>query len=177
MILDWRLGPDIPGIEIPRRCYCVADQPALLAGMSRPRAETPWNALAAIGFRWIVCLESEAPEYDPSPLGRLLCVEMEDLPCERDDLPRDPERERALIYRAVRATTGRLTAREGTIVHCWGGAGRTGVVLGCVLRWLGHPGDEIVRHLRLLQQERGKSVWHDRAWQAEFILTFQADLL
>ncbi|MFL6261011.1 MAG: tyrosine-protein phosphatase [Thermoanaerobaculia bacterium] len=177
MILDWRLGPNVPRIEIPRRFYCVATEPAPLAGMSRPRPGTPWNALAALGFRWIVCLESEAPDYDPSPLGRLLCVDLEDLECSCEEPPGDPEQERALIHRAVRATTERIMAREGTIVHCWGGSGRTGVVLGCVLRLLGHPGDEVVRHLRLLQRERGKSVWHDRAWQVELILTFQSDRL
>src|SRR4051794_36322334 len=117
MVLDWRLGPVVPGIEIPRRFYYVATEPALLAGMSRPRPETPWHTLGDVGFRWIVCLESEAPGSDPSPLGRLLCVDLEDLECSCEEPPRDPERERGLIHQAVRATAERIMAGEGTIVH------------------------------------------------------------
>ncbi len=167
MILDWRLGPPVPGADIPRRFYCVATQPGLLAGMSRPRPETPWHALAETGFRWVVCLESEAPEYDPFPLGRLLSVDMEDL--EGEQLPRDPERERTLIQRVVLVTAEKLAAGEGVIVHCWGGSGRTGVVLGCLLRLLGHPADDVIRHHRQVQQARGKGVWPEGSWQVDFI--------
>lgn len=166
MIIDWRLGPEVPGIEIPRRLYCVATEPAPLAGMSRPRATTPWSALATAGFHWVVCLESEA-HYDPAPVGRLLCVGMEDL--EGRQQPRDPEREHALICRAVAATMEALATGEGVIVHCWGGSGRTGVVLGCLLLHLGHSAEEVIAHLRSVQEARGKGVWSDHAWQVQLL--------
>jgi len=75
--------------------------------------------------------------------------------------------------RAIRlvacAIVGCLQQGEGVIVHCAGGRGRTGTVLGCVLRELGHPADEIVAFLDGIHKRRGKPGWPEAAWQREVV--------
>jgi hypothetical protein len=42
-------------------------------------------------------------------------------------------------------------------VHCWGGVGRTGVIVGCWLARHGHPGGKALLHLRELWKQCPKS--------------------
>ena len=41
---------------------------------------------------------------------------------------------RSLIHLAAEAVVGLLRRDEGVLVHCVGGTGRTGTVIGCALR-------------------------------------------
>lgn len=46
---------------------------------------------------------------------------------------------------------------ERVYVHCWGGVGRTGVIVGCWLARHGSPGEAALAHLRELWQQCPKS--------------------
>ncbi len=47
----------------------------------------------------------------------------------------------------------------GVIVHCVGGTGRTGTVLGCVLRELGKSANEIIDCLDTIDKARDRKGW------------------
>jgi ADP-ribosyl-[dinitrogen reductase] hydrolase len=55
-------------------------------------------------------------------------------------------------YAAVTNTIERGLDRGGVYVHCWGGVGRTGTVIGCVLADEGLGYDEIVERLAKLRE-------------------------
>lgn len=46
-------------------------------------------------------------------------------------------------------------------VHCWGGVGRTGTVIGCLLARHGAPGEEALDRLQELWSACTKSAWRD----------------
>lgn len=55
----------------------------------------------------------------------------------------------------------RRVAAGGTVyVHCWGGVGRTGTVLGCYLVRQGLTGDAALAELARLWSQMEKSSWH-----------------
>jgi len=171
--LDPRVDPlfDLPGLAVPDQFYSVATTPAPLAGMTLPPRETPWASLHGIGFRHVACLCSDRPLYDPTPLDWLVTVELCDLV--EQPLPEDPVTEERAIRLIASAIVGCLQQGEGVIVHCAGGRGRTGTVLGCVLRGLGHPADEIVAFLDGIHKRRGKPGWPEAAWQREVVERFE----
>lgn len=162
--------PRISGLRVPQDFYQVLRSPAPLAGMAYPFADLDWAELGAQGYRRVICLAGEQPGYDPSPLALSLAVQMEDLYSGLP--PRDPERETGLIHQAVQATLLALQAGEGVVVHCAGGTGRTGTVLGAVLRELGYPYLEIVHYLDELTHARGRPGWPESPWQADFIKNY-----
>lgn len=168
--LDPSLQLAIPflGLDVPRQFYRVIQSPAPLAGMTLPPSDTPWDRLHEFGFRHVVaCLCSDRPVYDPSPLEWLVTVELCDLA--EVPLPEDPvaeERANRIISRAILA---RLNAGEGVIVHCAGGRGRTGTVLGCVLRGLGYSATEVAAFLGAVHRIRGKGGWPEADWQREVV--------
>ncbi len=61
--------------------------------------------------------------------------------------------------------------RGGVIVHCLGGTGRTGTVLGCVLRELEFSADEVVSHLKEVNEAR-KRTWPESIWQEEMVRSY-----
>jgi len=132
----------IEGIETPRLFYLVLNDPAPLAGMSYPGMRMPWRRLYALGFRHVVCLCNAQVDYNPAPLRMLRKVEMEDL--HHGNGPLNPAMNEKLVLEAVEAINARLDNGEGVAVHCVGGTGRTGTVIGCVLplpralRWRGY---------------------------------------
>lgn len=162
----------IPELPAPEALYTVLLGPTLLAGMPHPTPATPWTALASVGFRHVVCLTSPVPAYDPAPLGLLHAVGLEDLYGGR--APRNSERELREIRLASDVVLRALQRGEGVIVHCEGGTGRTGTVIGLVLRGLGHSACEIVGYLDAVHRARGKAGWPESSWQAELLGSIDA---
>jgi len=159
--------PQVPGMHVPEQIYVVLQVPAMLGGMEMPRASTPWDLLAKLGFRHVVRLAKVTPCFDPDPLQVLRAVDLDDLA--DGGLPENPETERALIEEIAQQIANCLRAGEGVLVHCVGGRGRTGTVIGRVLRLLGYPAAEVVGFLNRIHQLRGKPGWPESSWQQELI--------
>ncbi len=159
--------PVIPGAVVPEDIYPVLAAPACLAGMRKPGDWTPWQALYDQGYHYVVNLRESNPSYEPAPLRVLYSARLEDL--EHGEDPTDPESELLLIGGAVQATQDALERSQGVVIHCWAGRGRTGTVLGCVLRALGFESDVVLNYLSVVQQARGATGWPEARWQADVV--------
>ena len=147
----------------PNRLFIVLEVPALLAGMAFPTADTDWVELHRRGFQELVRLHPG--RYDPAPLTAHEIL-LEDLVGGRK--PLDPASERDRVLDAARLATECVQRGEGVVVHCVGGTGRTGTVLGCALRYLGRDADEAVA---MIQAHRPH--WPESLWQEEVVRTVQ----
>lgn len=165
--------PKVSGIKMPWDLYIVFNEPSPLAGMSYPRSITPWKNLEKAGFTGVVCLCESKPDYDPSPLRMLYAMELQDL-CS-GGLPVNPDREEKMVREAVKAVMKGLNDGEGIIVHCIGGIGRTGTVIGCVLRELGVSADMAIDYLDQVNMERCVGNWSESKWQADMVRKYQCD--
>jgi protein-tyrosine phosphatase len=162
--------PSIPGLAVPDDFYWVLESPVPLAGMRYPTPRTPWHDLFATGFRRVICLEGQGPAYDPFPLTVGQRTSLQDL--YGGAIPRHAEREERLIHQAVWAVVRQWQAGEGVIVHCAGGTGRTGTVLGCVLRAVGVSPVRVIAYLDHLHRARGRAGWPESPWQAQVVQRF-----
>jgi protein-tyrosine phosphatase len=162
--------PPILGVEIPDELYWIIREPAPLAGMRYPWS-APWAEIAAAGFHHIVCLTSERPRYDPSPLRLACATTLEDL--FGGEYPRHPAEEERRIHVAVRVVLSKLRLGEGVVVHCEGGVGRTGTVIGCVLRDVGLSSPAVLAYLDAVNKARGMRGWPESPWQAHVVERFQ----
>jgi protein-tyrosine phosphatase len=158
--------PKVDGVKIPWDFYMVMDNP-LFAGMCYPYSGTSWDSLAKAGFSGVVCLCERRPKYDPYPLHLLYATMLEDL--FSGYRPRDPEGEEKRVRKAVEVVARGLRNGDGIIVHCLGGIGRTGTVIGCVLRELGYSADEAIGYLDEVNIDRRIGPWSDSEWQAEMV--------
>ena len=158
-------------MAMPAELYFLARVPVALAGMAYP-ARVDWNALHEEGLRRVVCLTHDgAPPYDPSPLA-VTAISLQDL--YTGVVPDDPAAERERIRRAATVVVDSLAAGDGVAVHCRGGRGRAGTVLGSALVLLGHEPDAVVHYLDRIHTIRGKGGWPESAWQAETVRSFRA---
>lgn len=155
----------ISEVDAPRDFYWVLKTPAPLAGMRYPRNGFPWNSLAEAGFSCVVSLHPG--DYNPSPLVLLFSEHLEDMI--HGGPPRDPPLQGTLIRKAVAAILCTIRDGKGVVVHCCGGRGRTGTVLGCTLRALGYDSETVINYLDRLHKARGKSGWPESSWQADFV--------
>jgi hypothetical protein len=57
------------------------------------------------------------------------------------------------------AIDGHIQQKRIVYVHCWGGVGRTGVIVGCWLVRHGHRGPSALARLHELWQQSGKSAF------------------
>lgn len=163
-LIDPQNMPNIPGLSVPHAFYWVLQSPAPLAGMRHPRRQNnPWEALRDAGFHTLISLTECT--VNPHPLTRGCTVELEDLVF--GDPPVNPAQEISNIRIAVDTALSHLTQGQGVIIHCYGGRGRTGSVLACVLRELGFTADESISHLDQVHRLRNKPGWPEAAWQAE----------
>ncbi|WP_144440324.1 protein-tyrosine phosphatase family protein [Limnochorda pilosa] len=163
-------GPHIAGLKIPSQLYWVLIDPIPLAGMRLPSSDWPWKALHDAGFDEVVSLHRG--RYDPRPLRLAFSAHLEDLVHGGD--PRDEGEQRTLVAQAVNAVMLGLESKHGIVVHCYGGRGRTGTVIGCVLRQLGFPAEDAISFLDRVHKERGKDGWPESEWQARLVRTWGA---
>jgi hypothetical protein len=56
-----------------------------------------------------------------------------------------------------------VSAGRLVYVHCWGGVGRTGTVVGCYLVRHGHTGDDALAEIARIWPTVGKVAWHPRS--------------
>lgn len=64
------------------------------------------------------------------------------------------------MTRIIDAIDAALEAGHTIYVHCWGGVGRTGTVVGCYLVRHGSTGDEALGQVRKLFRTTSQSLWH-----------------
>jgi protein-tyrosine phosphatase len=153
-------------LAVPADFYWVVRDPVPLAGMAYP-GRVDWAALAAEGLGHVVCLTDHVPRYDPAPLTHT-AVRLEDL--FSGGAPTDPAAEAARVGHAVDAVVDHLEAGTGVVVHCMGGRGRAGTVLGAALVRLGHDPDQVVDYLHRVHVGRGrKDGWPESTWQADVV--------
>ncbi|HXX40251.1 MAG TPA: hypothetical protein VEP50_19210 [bacterium] len=164
-LIDPQQAPTIPGVDSPAELYWVLQAPTPLAGMRYPRPDFPWKNVADAGFEYVVSLH--LGDYDPHPLKPLLTVQLEDLA--HGGAPLDPAAEQRSIVTVADAVVETLHAGHGVIVHCLGGTGRSGTVIGCVLRKLGYGAPEVVSYLDRLHKARGKTGWPESPWQGDLL--------
>lgn len=163
--------PAVAGLGVPNDVYWILRRPAPLLGMARPTPSTPWSALWDLGVRRVVCLTDDVPAYDPAPLAFSCAVGLQDL--YGGVLPERPEAEVKKVQAAAAAVVDALDHGEGVVVHCAGGTGRTGTVLGATLVALGIPAADAIAHIQAVNKLRGRS-WPESQWQLELLLRLQA---
>ena len=147
---------------VPDDLYWIARTPVALAGMSYPgRAE--WSLLASEGIGHVVCLTHDVAPYDPAPCT-LTAIRLQDQVS--GNPPADPERERELVEQAADDVVAHLERGIGVAVHCMGGRGRTGTVIGVALARLGHDPEAVIEYLHQLAVGRGRRGWPESPWQA-----------
>jgi hypothetical protein len=152
----------LAGAHMPGEIYWVARKPVAIVGMAFP-ARIDWALLAAEGVQHVVCLVGDDPPYDPSPLS-CTAVTLEDL-YTRPAGPTDAGRELERVERAAAAVVAAVDAGRGVAVHCRGGRGRAGTVLGVALVQLGLPAPDVVEWLMRLHRARGRGGWPESPWQ------------
>ena len=152
---------------VPDDLYWIARAPVALAGMSYP-GRADWHLLHEHGIGHVVCLTTDRPGYDPAPCT-LTAIRLQDLVSGGD--PDDPERERSLVADAAADVVAQLERGVGVAVHCMGGRGRTGTVIGRALVELGHEPENVVAHLDRIARARGRRGWPESPWQAAVILS------
>lgn len=172
IILPIHKMPVASGIQTPDQFYTIRQHPAPLAGMSHPgRNSFPANfpeSLAQLGFAHIICLTEANPTYPIAPLNRLGSVHLEDL--YGGGNPRNEQANRENILEMARLAVDRLRAGEGVVVHCLGGVGRTGTVLGAILIQLAYDPYQVVNELKQFNAQRGKH-WPESEWQSDLLLS------
>lgn len=150
---------------VPDDLYWVSRSPVALAGMAYP-GRADWSLLSGEGIGHVVCLTHDVAPYDPAPCT-ITAIRLQDLVS--GGPPVDPERERALVLEVAGDVVAHLERGVGVAVHCMGGRGRTGTVLGVALVQLGHEPDAIVDYLHDLAVGRGRRGWPESAWQADLV--------
>ncbi len=161
--------PSLDGVRVPQDLYVVLDDSYLLGGMRYPSFGVPWQQLYDKGFRGIVCLAGLGIPYNPRPLKVVFCEDLEDL-C-GGSYPRYPWDQEKLVRDAAAAALPWIRKGKGIIVHCAGGTGRTGTVLGCVIRELDYSADEAVNYLDEVNRARGRR-WPESPWQEEMVRSY-----
>lgn len=160
--------PQISSMDTPDTIYTVIRNPAILAGMRIPSCATPWKELYRIGLRQLICLTDSSPDYPVDPLTIAGHYPLQDL--YGGILPADPAVEFSRIQQASDQALSLITRHIGVVIHCTGGTGRSGTVIGCILKGLGYNTSIILSYLDQINRIRGaRRGWPESIWQAEAI--------
>ena len=159
---------DTPG-DLPARphgnCYWVVPG-QLLAGehpssTASAVAAARIDALLAAGVRQFVDLTAEGE--GPAPYAALLLARDPTVAHRRFAIPDFGVPTAALMRAALDAIYAAMGARETTYLHCWGGVGRTGTVVGCLLREQGYSAPEAFDLLERKWRAMEKRTRHPRS--------------
>lgn len=88
-------------------------------------------------------------------------------------VPCDPSAEFDRVTGAVAKVRELLDQGHGVLVHCEGGTGRTGTVVGAVLVSYAIAAVEVVRWLDEVHQLRGQPGWPESPWQRETLFAME----
>jgi len=161
--------PPLGGVRVPHDFWWAYAPPVPLAGMRYP-ARFDWKQAGESGFGTVVCLTGPEPGYEPAPLS-CFAVQLQDLA--HGEPPDDPAGELTLVRQAVEAVTVSLGKGDGVVVHCAGGTGRSGTVIGAALVALGEgfPG-EVAAWLDQVHRARHRRGWPESDWQRDVLGSF-----
>ena len=142
-------------------CYWVSPG-SLLAGeyprtIDEATAQQKIDALIGAGVRAFIDLTEELDGL--RPYAQLLTEHKAMITHERFPI-RDvsvPTSKQAVNI--LNAIDGHIRNGKIVYVHCWGGVGRTGVIVGCWLSRHGYPGEAALTRLRELWQHCPKSAY------------------
>ncbi len=151
---------DVAGDQLPADAYWV--RPGRIAAGSYPgaptkdEAEKKLSALLAAGITTFVDLTEEHDRYRRlEPYSRLLKdvaarrgIRATHLRLPIDDTDVPPAWRMRIILDAIDTA---IAAGEVAYIHCWGGVGRTGTVVGCLLREAGVSADAVLGDIQSLR--------------------------
>ena len=101
-------------------------------------------------------IDLTAPADGLKPYGEWLAnAERRSFPIDDLDIPQSREQTAAILD----LIDDNMANGETTYVHCWGGIGRTGVIVGCWLARHGHEGEAALDELSRLWRDNPKSKW------------------
>jgi hypothetical protein len=149
--------------------YVIPIPGTTLAGMPYPRGDVSWEELARAGIGTVLDLTGERPWYDPTPVS-WVGISLEDLA--HGGLPDNPNAELERLRSAVRVVAERRSV-HGVLVHCYGGRGRTGTVVGAYLVQVGYSPDDVAAWLNALHRRRGRPGWPESNWQRDALQYFR----
>jgi hypothetical protein len=109
----------------------------------------------------------EDPGYDPFPLKFLARIGLTDL--SEGGPPENTRAEFEQIAAAASLAFSKLN-EGGILVHCVGGRGRTGTVIGAILRHCGYGAAEVTDFLNAAYVAAGKlKGWPESRWQSQVV--------
>ncbi len=169
-------GKTLPDQIDPYKPYRVLGGKAPLFGMPHPsvargEGDLLFAALYKAGVRLVIDLvnHDSYPAYAHADMDRK-CFPVTD---------RGPinDQEQVVLQQAVNEACKVLNKGHGVVIHCHGGTGRTGTVIGCILSRLKKgSGDEIVAWLDKLNKARGKNNgWPEARVQGDLVKACYVD--
>jgi hypothetical protein len=160
----------LDGVPDVSRSYWVLRGDPSLAGMPFPTSDEVWRALATAAFSNVICLTEERPPYDAASLS-VDSFPLEDLVGGHP--PADPVQEATIVGQAVRRISQLIRNGKSVVVHCGGGRGRTGTVVGSMLVTLGHDPMLVTQWLDEIHHRRGRPGWPESDWQQAVLEDFR----
>ena len=165
--------------------YCYWAEPGKLLAGEYPREleEAPSRAkMAALKDAGVALFVDLTEENEPARGGIPLAPYAQwaapaahmRFPIVDECAPETPERTVAILD----AIDECIAAGKIAYVHCWGGVGRTGVIVGCWLARHGKPGRPALERLRALWRNNPKSQWMrvpNTRIQEKYILDWRED--
>jgi hypothetical protein len=158
-------GEWIGQLCVPDDLYWVARRPVALAGMPYP-GRADWHLLHTYGIGHVLCLTHDVAPYDAAPCS-VTALRLQDLVS--GGPPAECASEETLVRRAADDLVAHLERGVGVAVHCMGGRGRTGTVIGVALVRLGHAPADVVEYLHSTAIARGRRGWPESAWQEALV--------